>query len=78
MLGERMQPHGVPEYPHPFWETFYAIERDDCKHMQFVRNDAYATQNGIYRVITQDERVSDALHAADEWVNAQMMVEAGG
>ena len=78
LLGEKMAyyyPHG-PDQPVPYYQTFWAIERSECEHAMFVRNDAYTTKNGVYRATTEDERVADAMEQADIWVREFVKVGA--
>jgi len=69
LLAERMR-YEPSVHPHPFVETWWAGERDGCDVAQFVRNDFAAVKNGIARTVTREDRIADALEAANDWFDA--------
>lgn len=69
MLAERLR-YEPKEYPHPYVETWWASERDGMDGASFVRNDFAAVRNGVARTITREDRISDALEMADDWLTA--------
>lgn len=54
----------------PWVETLWTAERADCNIAQIVRNDFAAVRRGIARTITLEDRVKDAIEAANDWFTA--------
>lgn len=55
-------------HPHPWIETLWSAERGDCQVAQIVRNDFAANRNGVIRTITEEDRIADAMEAAEEFL----------
>jgi len=76
LLAERRKRD--PGYSLEFWQTLWAIERDECDIGQTINNDIYAVKDGIWRQVTLDDRLKDVMTAADQWIRDNVKVSRYG